>query len=239
MTIQIPKFVRAAHLRAAHHLRSLRPLVIATTLVAASAHVATAAPMTLAYSFDTSGSPFGKFDTNLGTLLGIDISLSSVLSAINPFVNQVPNSDTCTAVFSGASMTVSAAGTPTLLTLSGGGTTTSQCGQFEFGVSAPQVATALDASLFATFSSAGPSPMALLVATAPGTATFTHGTDTKAGDPFWYPHLTAGLVTYTYCPVGQDCTDPPPTPPSVPEPATVMTLAMGFAGILAGRRYRR
>jgi hypothetical protein len=235
MTIQIPaKFVRVAH-----HLRSLRPFVIATMLVAASAHVATAAPVTLNYSFDTSGSPFAKFDTSLGTLLGIDISLSSVLSAINPFVNQVPDADTCTAVFSGASITVSAPGTPTLLTLSGSGASARPCGQFEFGVNVPPVAAALDATLFGAFSSAGPSPITLLVTAAPGTATFIHGADTRAGDPFWYPRFTQGLVTYTYCPVGQDCTETPPTPPSVPEPATVMTLAMGLAGIVARRRYRR
>lgn len=232
MTMQIPTLIgRLA--------RRLRPLAIAATLVAASAPLATAAPVTLTYSFDQFGTTFGKFDTNLGTLLSIDMSLSSLLSAINPFVTPAPPVGTCTAAFSGASMTVSALGTPTLLTLTGGGTVSGSCLQFQFGVSVPPVATSLDATLFGAFSSAGPSPMALLVNTAPGTVTFTAGTETRAGDPFWEPRLTEGLVKYTYCPVGQDCTETPPTPPSVPEPATVMTLTMGLAGILAGRRYRR
>jgi hypothetical protein len=81
--------------------------------------------------------------------------------------------------------------------------------------------------------------MILLVTSSPGTATFTRGTLTKTVDAYWYPPLTNGVITYTYCPTGQTCTADPTPPPSVPEPATVGLVAIGLAGTLVRRRASR
>ena len=231
MTIQTPRmFVRLA--------ARVRPYAIAVALVAASAHAAAAAPLTLTYSFDMWGSDFAKFDTTQGTLLGIDISLQGRLAATNPFAGKGSFGDTCGVVFSGGTMTVSAAGTPTLLEMAAGGSRTFFCEQHESSVGA-QATTAVDPTFFGAFSSAGGSPMTLNVTINGGTATFTHGSVANTTDAYWLPFLHEGLVTYTYCAVGEDCsTPPPPPPPSVPEPGTAVLVAMGLAGTLrsVGRR---
>ena len=231
MTIQTPRmFVRLA--------ARVRPHAIAVALVAASAHAAAAAPLTLTYSFDMWGSDFAKFDTTQGTLLGIDISLKGRLAATNPFAAvKGLFGDTCGVAFSGGTMTVSAAGTPTLLEMAAGGSRTFSCEQHESSVGA-QATTAVDPAFFGAFSSAGVSPMTLNVTINSGTATFTHGTVANTTDAYWLPLLHQGLVTYTYCALGEDCSTPPP-PPSVPEPGTAVLVAMGLAGTLRSVRRRR
>ena len=217
----------------------LRLSAVAAVLACASAQTAAAAPLTLNYSYIPGDTTIPKFNTTLGTLLDIDLFFMSRLSANNPFGNDSSiNRDSCSAVFSGGSVSVSAPGTSTLLALDGMGSATGFCGMHEFGLFR-QNTVRLDSSLFATFSSAGVTPMDMIVTLVASTVTFTHGVDTQTAFAPWDGRLQMGLITYTYCPIGEDCLTPPPPVPSVPEPATVVMLTTGLAGILAGRRARR
>lgn len=230
-------FVRLAIRRAARPRRAALAIAFTAALVSASASTAMAAPITLSYPLDLFPSPVARFDTTLGTLLSVDITFSTVLGAINPFGSQPPNADTCSAAFSGGSITISAPGTPTLLTLDGLATTSANCGIFEFGVSKQGAAT-VDPAYFGAFSSVGPSPITMHVTVVAGTATVTRGSTTQTTDSYWHPGLTHGTLAYTYCPVGEECptSPPPPPPPTVPEPATLATLTLGLASLLARRR---
>lgn len=218
----------------------LRVLALAAAIVGAAAPAARAA--TLTYSFELFSTDFAKFDTTTGTLLGVDITFDGVLGATNPF--SPFGASTCSAVLNGGMVTISAPGTPTLLTVVGGGSAGSfSCQQFEIGVAA-HGATSVAPSFFGAFSSAGITPITLSVIPVGGTATFVRdGGPTLTVDAYWQPRLSSGTVRYTYCPVGQNCDPPPTTPPAVPEPATATMLAMGLAGLVArarsGRRARR
>ncbi len=215
-----------------------RRSAIAVALIAASAQGAVAAPLTQNYSFDLGNSPLAAFNTNLGTLLGIDISLDTGLSAINPLSNGGSAFGTCIASFVGGSYTVSApGGSPTLLSLTGDGTVTFNCGQFEVAL-LKHASASLDSSLFGAFSSAGVSPITLVQNTVGAGGLVVQGAGSSILSAGWDPRLTSGRVTYTYCPVGDTCTTDP-TPPAIPEPATVTTLAFGLAGLLASRRQTR
>jgi hypothetical protein len=218
---------------------SLRLCAVAVVLACASAQSVAAAPLTLGYSFIPGDPTIAKFNTTLGTLLGIDLSFHARLSADNPFVHDSSiRSDSCSAVFSGGSVSVSAPGTSTLLTLDGTGSPTGFCGMHEFGVFR-QKTVSLDPSLFGTFSSAGLTLMDMIVTLVGGAVTFTHGINDQTTLAAWDGRLSSGGITYTYCPIGEDCSTPPPPVPSVPEPATVVMLTTGLAGILARRRAGR
>src|SRR5437868_4069197 len=103
MTINFPSSLSRLFARA-------RLYVVAAALVAASAPIATAAPLTASYGFSQGNSTIAAFNTNLGTLLGIDITLDSGLSTINPLSNGGSAVGTCTASFVGGSYTVSGPG---------------------------------------------------------------------------------------------------------------------------------
>jgi hypothetical protein len=230
MTINFPssftRFVSRARLFAA-----------AAALVAVSAQAASAAPVTLQYSYTGDGT-IAKFNTNLGTLLGIDISLDSGVSAINPLSDGGTGIGTCIGSFSGGSYTVSApGGGPTLLSLTGDGNVNFPCAQFEVALTR-HAAASLDSSLFGTFSSAGVSPITLVQSIVGGFVLVVRGAGSSGASTLWDPRLTSGTVTYTYCAVGDTCTADPPLP-TIPEPATLTMLAFGLASVAGSRRKRR
>ena len=232
MTITSPSSVTRFFVRA-------RRGALAAALVAASAQVATAAPVTLTYSFTKFDATFAAFNTNLGTLLGIDISLDTGMSAVNPLSNGGTNPFQCIANFLGGSYTVSApGGSPALLTLTGDGVVHFACAEYEVALT-KHASASLDSSLFGAFSSAGVSPITLAQTLVGGSLLVVQGAGTGFASAYWDPRLTQGHVTYTYCAVGDTCTADPPPPPAIPEPTTVTTLAFGLAGLLIRRRRTR
>jgi hypothetical protein len=231
MTINLPSRFSRLFARA-------RCAAMAAALVAASAQVALAAPLTQSFSFSSVDSTFGAFDTTLGTLLGIDITLDSGVSAVNPLSNGGTNQGTCFATFIGGSYTVSApGGSPTLLSLTGDGSMTFPCGQFEVALT-KHAAVSLESSLFGAFSSVGVTPITLAQTIVGGSVAVVEGAGISVVSSEWDPRLTHGQLTYTYCAVGDNCGAEPP-PPAVPEPATVTTLVLGLAGLLGRLRTRR
>jgi hypothetical protein len=216
-----------------------RRAAVAAALVAASAQVATAAPLTQSFSFGLGYGTFAAFNTNLGTLLGIDISLDTGMSALNPLSDQGTNPFQCIANFIGGSYTVSApGGSPALLTLTGDGIVNFACAQNEVALT-KHASASLDSSLFGAFSSAGVSPITLAQTLVGGSVLFVQGAGIGFASSYWDSRLTQGHVTYTYCAVGDTCTADPPPPPAIPEPTTAATLAFGLAGLLIRRRTRR
>ena len=212
--------------------------IAAVALVAAGASAATAAPLTQSYSFTRFDATFAAFDTTLGTLLGIDISLDSGVSAINPLSDGGTATGQCNASFVGGSYTVSApGGATTLLSLTGDGTVTFACAQFEAALP-KHTSASLDSSLFGTFSSVGVSPITLVQNTVDPAALVVRGAGSAIASAIWDPRLTSGMVTYTYCPVGDTCTTDTP-PSAIPEPATATMLTLGLGSLLVRGRARR
>jgi len=193
--------------------------------------------LTASHGFNLGSSTIAAFDTNLGTLLGIDITLDAGLSAINPFSDGDTAVGTCIASFIGGSYTVSApGGSPTLVSLTGDGNVNFACGQFEVALT-KHTAVSLSSSLFGTFSSAGVTPITLVQNTVGAGGLIVRGAGSTIASGIWDPRLTSGTVVYTYCPAGDTCTADP-TPTAVPEPATATMLALGLVGLVARRRSR-
>jgi MYXO-CTERM domain-containing protein len=228
MTINFPSSLSRLFARA-------RRLALAAALVAASAPIATAAPLTASYGFGLNNSTIAAFDTTLGTLLGIDITLDAGLSAINTLSDGGTAVGTCMASFIGGSYTVSApGGSPTLVSLTGDGNVNFACAQFEVALT-KHTAVSLSSSLFGTFSSAGVSPITLVQNAVGAGGLIVRGAGSTIANGVWDSRLTSGTVAYTYCPVGDTCTSDP-TPTAIPEPATATMLALGLAGLVARRR---
>jgi hypothetical protein len=216
-------------------LAHLRAGATAATLVVTSAAGVSAAPLTQSFTFGLDPEePLATFDATQGTLLAIDIDLSYMLRIGSPF-NSSPDriDDWCSATVSGAAVTVSAPGTPTLLA-----STPSQpvdrracdSGYFEI-IEVDR--TSVEPSLFGAFTTMGPSSMTLIITRVLDTVTVTAETptETRLATAQW---LGRGQLTYTYCAAGQNCAMSP-----VPEPTTAAMLMLGLAGMLTHRRHRR
>jgi hypothetical protein len=203
---------------------ALRRAVIAIAIVLISAAGASATPMTHTDWYSASD-PVAKFDTSLGTLVGIEVMFTYLIRLPDPFLTEDRRDDWCSATINGANLTLSTSGGTQIMSSSPSQPTTRWgCDSGYFDIIEMDFLT-LDTSSFSEFMSAGPSAMPMMISFLYDSATVT------AEDPIETQQVRAALagwsgsVTYTYDSV------------PVPEPTTAALLTLGLAGI-AYRRYR-
>jgi hypothetical protein len=196
---------------------------IVMALVVGSTAAAMATPLTQTSNFGFgSGIQISTFDTNLGALLDIRIQLNYTLK-VNTDISTDRIDDWCSATITGANVTVSAPGTPALVSSSLGRTTEFlACDSYVITFIQMDAAN-VDPLYFDAFTSVGPSTLPLIITRGYDSVTMT------AYNPMVTRDSVAGWdiggnVTYTYTPV--------------PEPTTAVMLTLGIAG-MAARRYRR
>ena len=205
---------------------SVRRGAIALAIVLASAAGASATPMTTTDWYSASN-PLEKFDTNLGTLVGIEIMFNYLIRLPDPFLTEDRRDDWCNATVDGANVSLSTGGGTSIMTSSPSQPTTRWgCDSGYFDIVEIDFLT-LDQSYFSEFMSAGPSAMPMLISFMYDSASVTAEDPIEKKDVRAWLAGAGGSVTYTY-----EAAVP------VPEPTTAVMLTLGLAG-LAYRRYRR
>lgn len=212
----------------------LRRGVLAVAIVAGLASGASAAPITTdhTYSLDLTkaGQKVATFDTTLGTLQSIDLTLNYYLAVVNPYFGDASRAgQSCFAHAQGLEISLGTTNAPNLIhnaTEFDAHTVTGPCSSPTLDI-IKETQASVAPSLFGDFLSAGPGEVNFFIHDlAPWLLTVS--VQNPGGFLETYGLMGAAVtVSYTYA----------PTP--VPEPATMAMLAFGCAGILARRRYQR
>ena len=195
---------------------------LAMAVIVGSEAGAAAAPLTLSHGFGFADTTIPTFDTNLGALHEVQIHLNYALQ-VQTFLTPDRMDDMCSATVTGANVSVSAPGTPVLLSSTPSRPTESLACDSGFIQIIEIDWTTIAPVHFDAFTSVGPDTLSLVVTRLLDSATMTahNPTETRQTTASW---LGGGTVTYAYVPV--------------PEPTTALMLTLGLAGLLA-KRYRQ